>query len=163
MARTVQHPYRIELATAKRRGSDELVWKRHPTTTFETPGKARQFAEKLMEQRRWWVSYRIMGPEGEVPWPQTKESRTVDNEEFKHQIEQCLARQAVLEAGLLGLFRSGTMTDDAETAVMITLEQACAKAQGTSHDPQFFETMELTRQRLLDGLADGRAVRASRR
>jgi hypothetical protein len=91
----------------------------------------------------------------------------MNDEEFKHHtavlLSQCLAGQAVLEAALLGLFRSGTMTDNAEFAVSHSLEQAYAIAQGSSQNAQFFETLELTRQRLLDGLADGRAVRASAR
>jgi hypothetical protein len=65
----IPRPYRLEFAHAKQPGTAELVWRRHPTTTFATPEGARRRAEELM-QRRWWiVSYRVIGPDGEVPWP----------------------------------------------------------------------------------------------
>jgi hypothetical protein len=67
----VPRPYWLELGTAKARGSSEIVWKRHPTTTFDTPESARRLAEQLTQQRWWVVSYRIMGPHGEVPTPDT--------------------------------------------------------------------------------------------
>jgi hypothetical protein len=62
----IPRPYRLEFAYVKVRGTNEIAWRRHPTTTFATPGAARQRAEVLMQRHHWIVSYRVIGPGGEA-------------------------------------------------------------------------------------------------
>jgi hypothetical protein len=52
----------------------EIVWRKNPYGDFATAEAARQYAERKLQKQHWLVDYKIIGPDGEVPWRPAKEN-----------------------------------------------------------------------------------------